>query len=105
MNWSAKTDSPMERLTTADRALAVASAGAHDLNDELTILLTGAALCLADLTPDDPLRPLVLEMQKAAQRCAWKTSGLLNYSARRGTRPVSVPMERLILESQEPALR
>ena len=105
INWKPKMDSPMERLTHADRSLAVSSAAAHDLNDELTILLNGAALCLADLMPGDPLRPLVLEMQKAAQRCAWKTSGLLNYSARRGTRPVGVSMERLILESQEPSLR
>jgi hypothetical protein len=29
----------------------------------------------------------------------------LNYGVRRGPRPVGVPMERLILESQQPALR
>jgi hypothetical protein len=77
--------------------LAIASAAAHDLNEELTIVLASAALALEKLAPTHPARPLLIELQQAAQRCAWKTSGLLNYSARKGTRPVNVPMERLIL--------
>ena len=95
----------MERLIYADRACAVAAAAAHDLNDELTIIVNTTTSSLESLEPGHPARPLLLELQRAAQRCAWKTSGLLNYGARRGVRPVNVPMERLILESREPALR
>ena len=95
----------MERLTHADRACAVAAAAAHDLNDELTIIVNTTSHSLQSLEPGHPARPLLLDLQRAAQRCVWKTSGLLNYGTRRGSRPVNVPMERLILESQEPALR
>ena len=55
--------------------------------------------CIANLEPGHPARPLVRELQWAAERCVWKASGLLNYSARRGVRPVPVPMERLMLEA------
>jgi hypothetical protein len=95
----------VERLTHADRACAVAAAAAHDLNDELTIIVNTASCSLETLEPGHPARPLLLDLQRSAQRCIWKTSGLLNYGVRRGSRPVSVPMERLILESREPALR
>ena len=80
-----------------DRSLA--EAAAHDLNEELTIVLNTAALALKAVGPLHPARAHLIELQQAAQRCAWKTSGLLNYSARKGTRPVNVPMERLILEA------
>lgn len=95
----------MERLTQADRACAVAAAAAHDLNDELTIIVNTTSYSLQTLEPGHPARPLLLELQSAAQRCVWKASGLLNYGVRRGSPPVNVPMERLILECQEPALR
>lgn len=95
----------MERLTHADRVCAVAAAAGHDLNDELTIIVNTTAYSLETLEPGHPARPLLLQLQGAAQRCVWKTSGLLNYAVRRGSRPVNVPMERLILESREPALR
>ena len=86
------------------RALAVASAAAHDLNDELTIIVSTTSLALGTLESTHPARTLLLELQDEAQRCAWKTSGLLNYAARRGTRPINAPMERLIVESDEPSL-
>jgi hypothetical protein len=95
----------LERLTHADRACAVAAAAAHDLNDELTIIVNTTSNSLATLEPGHPARPYLLELQRSAQRCVWKTSGLLNYGARRGVRPSNAPMERLILESCEPALR
>jgi hypothetical protein len=90
----------VERLTQADRVCAVASAAAHDLNNELTIILNGAAHAIEYLEPGHPARPVLSELEHAAQRCVWKTSGLLNYGARRGIRPVPVPMERLILEAE-----
>lgn len=95
----------VERLTHADRACAVAAAAAHDLNDELTIIVNTASSSLETLEPGHPARPLLLELQRSAERCVWKASGLLNYGVRRGTRPVHASMEHLILESTEPALR
>jgi hypothetical protein len=90
----------VERLTQSDRVCAIAAAAAHDLNDELTIILNGAARSIEHLEPGHPARPFLYELEHAAQRCIWKTSGLLNYGARRGLRPVPVPMERLILEAE-----
>jgi hypothetical protein len=95
----------VERLTKADRACAVAAAAAHDLNDELTVIVNSVCSSLSTLEPEHPARAWLLELQGAAQRCVWKTSGLLNYSMRRGARAANVPMERLVLESDEPALR
>ena len=95
----------MERLTHADRACTVAAAAAHDLNDELTIIVNTISSSLETLEPGHPARPYLAELQRSAQRCIWKTSGLLNYGARRGVRPISATMERLILECNEPALR
>ena len=95
----------MERLNQSDRACAVAAAAAHDLNDELTIIVNTTSRSLETLDPGHPARPLLLELQRSAQRCVWKASGLLNYGVRRGSGPVNAPMERLILESAEPALR
>lgn len=90
----------MERLTSTDRVCAVAAAAAHDLNDELTIIINGAALSIDLLEPGHPARPIISEVQNAAERCIWKASGLLNYGIRRGVRPVPIPMERLILEAE-----
>jgi hypothetical protein len=89
----------VERLTQADRACAVASAAAHDLNDELTIMLNAASFAFASCEPGHPARLFLHEIQWAAQRCVWKTSGLLNYGVRQGVRPVPIPMERLMLEA------
>ena len=75
----------------------MAAAAAHDFNDELTIILNGAVRSIESLEPGHPARPLLREIQWAAQRCVWKASGLLNYGARSGLRPVPIAMERLIL--------
>lgn len=83
----------------------MAAAAAHDLNDEFTIIVNTANETLAILEPGHPARPYLHELQRSAQRCVWKTSGLLNYGARRGVRPRNSPMERLILECSEDALR
>jgi len=86
----------VERLLKADRAAAVAAAAAHDLNDELTVILSSVTGSIEALEPGHPARSLLLDLQSAAQRCAWKASGLLNYGARCGARPVPTPMEALI---------
>jgi signal transduction histidine kinase len=86
----------VERITQADRACAVAAAAAHDLNNELTVILSGVAGSLATLEPGHPARPLLCEARSAVQRCAWKTSSLLTFSARHGARRSAAPMEVLI---------
>jgi hypothetical protein len=86
----------VQRLTQADRAYAVAAAAAHDLNDELTVILNSITRTLQTIEPTHPSRALLVDLRRAAQRCAWKTSGLLNYSAGRGARPTAAPLERLI---------
>ena len=86
----------MERLYKNDRACAVAAAAAHDLNNELTVILSSVTTSISVLEPGHPARPLLLELRSAAQRCAWKASGLLNYGARGGARPSPAPMESLI---------
>jgi hypothetical protein len=86
----------VERLTPATRAYAIAAAAAHDLNDELTVILNSVTRSIVELGADHPARPFLLDLRSAAQRCAWKTSGLLNYSACKGARPTAVPMERMV---------
>ncbi len=78
---------------------AVAAAAAHDLNEELTVILTSVTATIGKLAPGDPARMLLLDLQSAAQRCAWKASGLLNFTARQGARPSAATMERLVEES------
>jgi hypothetical protein len=86
----------VERLTQADRACAIAAAAAHDLNDDLTVILSGVAGSLAKLEPGHPARPLLLEARAAVQRCAWKTYSVLNFSAQKGVKRVSATLESLV---------
>jgi len=86
----------VEHLSRADRICAVAAAAAHDLNDELTVILSSVINSLHNLEPGHPARTALLDLQSAAQRCAWKSSGLLNFSARKGARPSSVTLEELL---------
>ena len=86
----------MERITRIDRNCAVAAAAAHDWNDELTVILSSVDSLLETVGPASPARQILLELRAAAQRCAWKSSGLLNFTARRGARPSAATMESLI---------
>jgi hypothetical protein len=86
----------VERTTTTDRAYAVAAAAAHDWNDELTVILSSVDSLLETVAPGDDAHHFLMELRGAAQRCAWKASGLLNFTARRGTRPSAASMESLI---------
>jgi len=88
----------VEHLNRTDRACAVTAAAAHDLNNELTVILSGVCGTLADLGPNHPSRHLLLQARAAAQRCAWRASSLLNFSARRGIMPVRDSLDHLIAE-------
>ncbi|MGP8245476.1 MAG: hypothetical protein ACLQVN_13265 [Bryobacteraceae bacterium] len=76
---------------------AVAAAAAHDINDELTIILGSVGAWLATTPAEDPDRDLLLGVRAAVERCAWKTSALLDASERVGVRPSAAPVERLLL--------
>jgi hypothetical protein len=78
-------------------AWTVAAAAAHDLNDELTIILGSVAAWLEATPAEDPDHDLLIALRAAAQRCAWKTAALLLASERVGVRPVAAPVERLLL--------
>ncbi len=86
----------VERLNRIDRTSAIASAVAHDFNNELTIIFSGICDSLSSLDPGHPARESLLEARSAAQRCAWKASGLLNYAARLGVRPLRRSLESLL---------
>ena len=74
----------------------VAAAAARDFNDELTVMLSGLDGVLDYLDDEHPALPLLAEMQGAMQRCAWKTSGVLQFAARRGVPPISASLDKLL---------
>jgi len=88
----------MEHLSNANRACAVAAAAAHDFNNELTVIMSSVSAALATLEAQHPARPLLLDTQAAAQRCVWKASSLLNFSARLNPGPVRASFDYLIEE-------
>jgi hypothetical protein len=83
-------------VTSADKARAVAAAAAHDLNDELTIVLGCLNAAFISLPRDAPERLVLAEAQDAARRCAWKAAGLLRFGARAGRRPSAATMEQVL---------
>jgi hypothetical protein len=87
----------VERITKSDHACAVAAAAAHDLNNELTVILSSVSHSIRTLEPGHPARAHLLELQNAAQRCAHMTSGLLNFGARSRMRALATPFEELLL--------
>jgi hypothetical protein len=60
----------MEVVKEPDKLAAMATAATRDFNDELTVILSGAALSLRLLGPDHPARLDLLDLQRAALRCA-----------------------------------
>ena len=88
----------VERLIRTDRASAVAAAAAHDINDEMTIILNSAIRSLELLEPGHPARILLYDLRAATQRCAWKTSAVLSFAARQGLYPVNASVEHLAAE-------
>lgn len=86
----------VQSLTTADRACAVAAAAAHDFNNELTVILNSVREALDTVPGDAPAHAFLLDLQAAAQRCVFKASGLLTFSARVSSNPVRASFEYLI---------
>ncbi|MGO9229906.1 MAG: hypothetical protein ACLQKA_11965 [Bryobacteraceae bacterium] len=86
----------MERHYKIDRATAVVAAAAHELNDELTVILNAVAESLDALPPGHPVYHGLIEAQCAAHRCAQRAEGMLCFSARRGQRPAPSCVEALL---------
>ena len=86
----------VERLTKAEHAHAVAAAAAHDLNNELTVILSTVSDLIGSMELGHPARPQLQEVEQAAQRCARKSSGLLIYGIKGGPRAASTPLETLL---------
>ncbi len=74
----------------------VAAAAARDYNDELTVILNSLEGVLEYLEEGHPALPLLQDLQNAAQRCVWKTEGLMEFSHRRGLPPVIASLEKLL---------
>jgi len=96
VSWAGWLPCDVERKKITDRAGAVAAAAAHDWNDELTVILSSVDNLLETLGAEHQACRFLLEVRAAAQRCAWKSSGLLNFSARGGVRPSAASLESLI---------
>ena len=86
----------MERNPKTDRAAAVVAAAAHDVNDELTVIMNAVAESLDALSPAHPLYFGLIEAQCAAHRLARRAEEMLGFSARRGLRPAPSCMEALL---------
>jgi hypothetical protein len=85
----------VEHFARPERASAVAAAAARELNDELTVILTSVSNSIESLKPGHPALPLLEDLRAAAQRCAWKTSTILNFAASQGTRPSATSLTAL----------
>ncbi|PWU02746.1 MAG: hypothetical protein C5B51_20325 [Terriglobia bacterium] len=88
----------MERITKADHACAVAAAAAHDFNNELTVILSTVSASIQALEPGHPARPHLFDLQRAAQRCARKSSGLLRFGVQRRNHPVGASLDSLLTD-------
>ena len=88
----------VERLTKADRACALATAQAHDFNNELTVILNSVSASIHALEPGHPAREPLFELKSAALRCARKSAESLAFSARTGVRPVRASWAALLDE-------
>lgn len=85
--------SQLSRAAASECALAI------ELNDELTILLSGIRECVDETDGADPVLVRLIHMQDAAERCAHKAQLLLEAGARRGGLPRGpVSFERLVSE-------
>lgn len=85
-----------ELLSKADQIGAVAAATAAQLNNELTVILSGVADSLRALPASHPARQELVEAQAAANRARFSVAGLMTFASRSGARPAAASPERLI---------
>jgi hypothetical protein len=85
----------VERLLGTDRACALAAA-AHEFNDELTVILSSVTVSILAMEPGHPARRPLIDLERAAMRCASTSSRLLNFSARGGARPARMSLDAVL---------
>ena len=73
---------------------------AHDLNNELTVILNSAAVLLTVTPSLDPRRQLLMDMEQAAMRIAYKTEYLQRFGARHGAQPGYESLELAMLQDE-----
>jgi signal transduction histidine kinase/CheY-like chemotaxis protein len=71
---------------------------AHDFNNHLTVILGNLGLVLADLSAGADGRRELADAERAAQRCADMTRGLLTFSRRRMGQARPVNLNQLVAE-------
>jgi PAS domain S-box-containing protein len=71
---------------------------AHDFNNLLTVIIGNTHLALHKLQPNDPLRPRLVEVDKASQRAAGLTRQLLAFGRRQQMERRNIKLNDVIAE-------
>ncbi|MFO0731526.1 MAG: response regulator [Nitrospiraceae bacterium] len=69
---------------------------AHDFNNLLTVIMGHSQVLLADLNPEDPIRPKIEEMQKAGERAVGLIRQLLAFSRKQALEPKVLSMNAVV---------
>lgn len=87
-----------ERMEAVGR---LAGGIAHDLNNLLTVLQSGASLLQEEMGPDAELRFVVDDIARASARAASLTQQLLAYSRRQLLRPERIDINQVVTASED----
>jgi signal transduction histidine kinase len=69
---------------------------AHDFNNMLSVIIGYTQIHLADMPPEDPIRPDIEEMDKAAGRAADLTRQLLMFSRQQVLQPKDLQLDEVL---------
>ncbi|MDQ2643755.1 MAG: response regulator [Myxococcota bacterium] len=78
----------------------LAGSVAHDFNNLLSVILSYSSLIMADLGPNDPMRPDVEAINKAGTRAADLTRQLLAFSRKQLLAPRTLDLNGVLRESE-----
>ncbi|MCX5654156.1 MAG: MEDS domain-containing protein [Planctomycetota bacterium] len=93
-----------ERLRQAQKMEAIgrlAGGLAHDFNNQLTVATGYCELLLREMRPDNPLRPAVEEILRAARRSETLTSRLLTFSRKQIMHPQVINLADVVADLRE----
>jgi signal transduction histidine kinase len=76
-----------------------ASGVAHDLNNQLTVILNHLDFAISRLAPADPAREHLADVHLAAMRCTEMTSTLLGFGSHGASRRVATDISPLLAET------